>query len=138
MEITQILPFVTPVFFLGFIIYFLWKSNFLKKSWKLSQEAPDLKTFYKIYFGVLSKQVFMVFAKFIIKYTIYIALYGFIFFNAYNIAGFELTVIFGIVLILSRIQIKNWTVVQTKPSNINLKEVMKHIDMGEVMKNMKL
>lgn len=137
MEIIELLPFVTPVIFLGFILYFLWKSNFLKKSWKLSKEAPDLKTFYKIYFGVLSKQVFMIFAKFIIKYTIYIALYGFIFFNIYNMMGFEIAVIFGIVLILSRIQIKDWTVVQQKPNNINLKEVMKHIDINDITKNIK-
>lgn len=105
----KVYPILSPIVILVVCAYIIKKSGFLKSTKKIIDESDNSKQFLKSYFSLSFGFIKMI-QVWLVKYAIYIAVYGFILSNAYFFVGFEGTVLFGIALTIARIQMKKTNV----------------------------
>ena len=103
LEIIQ--PYLSPIVILVICAYILKSTGFWKSTMKRAKEAENTTNFIKTQ-AKFSFALIKMFQIIIVKYMIYFALYGFLIGNILIFAGFESAAIFGMVLILARIQMK--------------------------------
>ena len=104
-----IYPIISPIIILLVCAYILKKSGFWKSTMTAANESTSSKQFLKVYFS-LAFNFLKTIQVWLVKYAIYIGVYGFILSNAYFFVGFEGAVLFGISLTIARIQMKKTTV----------------------------
>ena len=118
-------PFIGWIFVLGFCGYIVYQSKIITSAVKIAKESPSPEIFWEAYMGLM-KGILKTVGMFLVKYVIYLTLYGTILLSAYNLAGFELTVLFALILILARIQLKKWTInVLKRKENNDFEELKK-------------
>ncbi len=101
-----ILPILSPAIIFIVCLYIIKKSGFWKSTKKLMKTSESSTVFLKQY-SILAFSLIKVVQVFLVKYAIYIAVYGFILSNAYIFVGFEGAVLFGIALTVARVQLKS-------------------------------
>ena len=102
----SIMPIISPIILIVVCLYIIKKSGFWDSTKKLMKTADSSTDFLKQY-SVLAFSLIKMVQVFLVKYAIYIAVYGFILSNAYIIVGFEGAVLFGIALTVARVQLKS-------------------------------
>ena len=108
--IGQLMSYASLILFGGFTLYIVYKSNMIGQAKKMAEQSTSDKMYWSLYTKFLYK-LFKALGQFLVKYAIYFAFYGFILINVYNMAGFEITVIAGLIFVLARIQLKKWTII---------------------------
>ncbi len=101
-----IVPIISPIIIFVVCLYIIKKSGFWKSTKKLMKTSNNSTDFLKQY-SILSFSLIKMVQVFLVKYAIYIAVYGFILSNAYILVGFEGAVLFGIALTVARVQLKS-------------------------------
>ena len=101
-----IIPIISPIILIVVCAYIVKKSGFWDSTKKLINTSESSTDFLKQY-SVLAFSLIKVVQVFLVKYAIYIAVYGFILSNAYIFVGFEGAVLFGIALTVARVQLKS-------------------------------
>lgn len=131
--IDPIRPYLSTALILIVIIYIFYKSNLFKQTYKLTKEATSTKEFIKSY-SSLSFGLIKSFQVLIVKYTLYIALYGFIIYNAQAILGFEYGITFAVILVLARIQLKSSGIDPKLHEELRKKYIIQRKMLDELMK----